>query len=630
MAYKGKHVLCNSTVDFTKKLKDFLVNDCGWIHDPASPTRDGPGGLGDDTYRTAQDDKHAHILGWFLKSNGEDGLQNIPLHLGTMSIQSPQGWCPDLAYLAAGISASDTSISLKAAIPNIANGDMIQIGDELIQVGAIGTTLTSCVRGMYGTTAATHDQKDVAVRITNCFPTMTISGLRELVNPLMSSTGTMLWSLGDAACTDDIVMDSSDLNTTYDDNKLNYCSLLKTADGKMRWITGQTVETTGKLRLTSYTPFFTSPGAQHIAILSPAMHPQVSRHMTIVSPSNRRCPGLRYNLISSPRDCWFYGSKDGVAVICMMGNNNYIVNYIGLYTPYGSTDMTTATSTGDGDISAGATQIKVANAALFTKGGRYMLLSCNPGTDWHNNRNQISNTYQSAPGGGGANSWPQLDADEAIFEYVLVTDVNVGTNVLTLHFGTAYSYKAGALIGECIRCHVGPQEGADGSEWIQFGGGSAYGNATIWAAGRNDRVFLFPFLPVHRVKWRCSSGVSDFQPVGSVKPWQATFAYAMWVMSDTQRDFLNCVDWHPEAATGALFLVPWRMTCYNEATDYRGMGLDRQKRPGYIPHVRSVSNVWNAVNEDTIKVRFQGVYQTFRLFYCTDSGQWVAMGPETD
>lgn len=620
MPYKGKHVLCNSTVDFAKKLKDFLVDECGWIHDPASPTIDL-------TARTAQDDKHAHILGWFLKSNGEDSNQNIPLHIGTMSIQSPQGWCPDLAYLAAGILATDTSITLKAAIPNLANGEIIQIGDELIQVGVIGTTLTSCVRGMYGTTAAVHDVKDVAVRITNSYPTTTISGLRELVNPLMSSTGTVLWSLGDASCTDDIVMDSSDLNTTYDDNKLNYCSLLKTADGKMRWITGQTVETTGKLRLTSYTPFFTSPGAQHIQILSPAMHPQASRHQTLAGVSNRRCPGLRYNLISSPRDCWFYGSKDGVAIICMMGNNNYIVNYVGLYTPFGSTDMTTATSTGDGNIAAGATQIKVANTALFTKGGRYMLLSCNPGTDWHNNRNQVSNTYQSAPGGGGANSWPQLDADEAIFEPVLVTDVNEVTNVLTLHFGTAYSYMAGAIIGECIRCHVGPQQGASGGEDSAQFGGAGTGNATVWHSARNDRVFISPFMPVHRIKWRCSSGVNDFQPVGSVKPWQADFQYAQWVVSDKQTDFLNCVDLHPEAVTGALFLVPWRMKTYSD-TDYRGMGQDHQKRPGYIPHVRSVSNVWNAVNEDTIKVRFQGVYQTFRLFYCTDSGQWVAMGPE--
>lgn len=620
MSFKGKHVLCNSSVDLCKKLADFLVNDCGWIHDPNSPTRDL-------SARTAQEDKHAFILGWFLKSNGEDGTQNIPLHIGTWNYNNNRLWHSDLHYLSAGISSSATSIALVAAIPNLGNGEMIQIGDELIQVGIAGTTLTSCVRGMYGTTAAAHDAGDVAIRITNCTPALTISGARELSNPLMSSTGTVTWSLGTESCGNDIGVDSSDLNTTYDDNKLNYCALMKAADGRMRWITSQTCETTGKLRLSGYSPFYNPPGAQHISILSPAMHPQISRHQSVGANSNLRCGCLRYDYIASPKDCWFYGSKDGVAVVVLMGNNNYIVHYAGLYQPFGNTVYTTATSISDGNISAGATQIKVANAALFTKGGRYMLLSGTPGTDWHNNRNQMANTYMGAPGGGGSNSWPNLDADEAPFEYVLVTDVNLGTNVITLACGTCYSYLAGALIGECIRCHVGPSAGSGGENWVQYCGD---GNSCVWHPVRNDRLYTTPYMPAHRVRWRCTSNY-NFQPNGGVKPWQADFGYTPFAVLELWDSSLVGTS-DPEAFTGAQFLKPLalRRASMNSGQDYRGMGSDPNRNPGYVRDVRWVSNVWNALNEDIIKVMFQGSYQTFRLFWISDSGNWVAMGPETD
>jgi len=620
MAFKGKHVLCNSTADFCKKLADFLVTDCGWIHDPNSPTKDL-------TARTAQEDKHAFILGWFLKSNGEDGNQNIPLHIGTWSTGNTRRWHGDLAYVFAGILSTDTVIPLVNAIPNLLNGDMIQIADELIQVGIAGATLTSCVRGMYGTTAVAHDAGDVALRITNCAPALTIAGVRDLVNPLMSSTGTVGWSIGTTTCATDITTDSTDLHTTYDDYKIDNCTLVKVADGRMRFITTQTCEATGKLRLSAYSPFYTAPGVQHVSIISPAMHPQGSRHQTVGGAAYQRCPCLRYDFIASPKDCWFYGSKDGVSVVVMMGNNNYIVNYIGLFQPYGNTVYTTAAATNDGAIAAGATQIKVADAALFTKGGRYMLLSGTPGTDWHNNRNQVSNPYMGAPGGGGSNSWPNLDGDEAPFEYVLVTNVDLGTNVLTLFTGTCYSYLAGALIGECIRCHVGPTAGPAAETWVQFGGN---GSACVWHQVRNDRVFTMPYNPVHRIRWRCTSNL-NFQPNGVVKPWQADFAYSDYSLENLA-DRITGPNAYPEAFTGSQFLIPMclRESSLNGATDYRYMGSDINRRPGYVRDVRYVSNVWNALNEDIIKVMFQGSYQTFRLFYCSDSAMWVAMGPETD
>jgi hypothetical protein len=304
-----------------------------------------------------------------------------------------------------------------------------------------------------------------------------------------------------------------------------------------------------------------------------------------------------------------------------MANNSYKLYYSGLYIPYGSTTKTTAASITDGNIARGATQIKVANVALFTKGGRYMLLSDAPATDWHNNRNQYSNTYMGA---GGTGQWANLDADEAPFEFVLVTDVNVEASTLTLQVGTCYSYTAGALIGECIRCHVGQVVGSGGEEAAQFTGN---GNAIVWHHARNDRIFTYN--PAHRIRWRCMSA-QNFRPGGTVDPWNADFSFNSWAQEKTSVVFsTGTVDWSPEPCTGSQFLTPMGMRSTGD-TDWRPMGSDPNRRPGIIRDVRHITNIWNAINEDTIKVQFQGTYQTFRLFYNADSTLWFAIGPETD
>ena len=65
----------------------------------------------------------------------------------------------------------------------------------------------------------------------------------------------------------------------------------------------------------------------------------------------------------------------------------------------------------------------------------------------------------------------------------------------------------------------------------------------------------------------------------------------------------------------------------NVATDYQ-LGNESGRYYGIIPHVRYTSNPWSGVSEDTIKVMFNGVPTTFRLFYDELSSQWRAMGPE--
>jgi len=616
MAYKGKHVLCNSTLDFTKKLKDFLVDECGWIHDPASPTKD-------PTACLAQDDKHGFILGWFLKSNGEDGNQNIPMHIGWGTYETTttsKWWKGYTTYLASELSESAASISLTTAFPVLATSDIIQIGDELIQVGVVtGTLLTVCIRGMYGTTAASHSVKDVIARVTNTAPAITMHAVRDLANPILTS-GANLGVMGLTASSGNITMTDTALHATRDDSKYDYCTLVKAA-GKWRWVHTQTVEATGTIAI-GYDAYYTSPGNVPIEIFSAGFHPHASRHT--VNDLCRSSPMFNSCVMASPKDCWFYGSKDGIAVVILISNNVYRIYYNGKYTPYCNPAFTTAASVSSGDIARGATQIKVADVTKFAIGGKYMLLTDQPAVDWAANRNTSTSTYMNA----STDNWPNLDGNEAVFEYVIVTAIDAVNSVLTLTVPTCYSYKSGALIGEHLRPHVGYCQASDGTYYQQFStAGDA--SAVCFHSARNE--YIYTNFPAHRIRWRCGTQ-NNFVPTGALKPWEGLLTatnFTLWATKekcDSQIGIGTPVLW-PEAYSGAVFLMPYMLRPTND-TDYKAAGADNTRKPGYIPHVRKVENIWSAMSEDTIKVQFAGSYETFRLFYNDWAGYWFAMGPE--
>ena len=615
MAYKGKHVLCNSTLDFNTKLKDFLVDDCGWSHDPASPTKD-------PTACLAQDDKHGFILGWFLKSNGEDGNQNIPMHIGwgTHETTTTEKWWKGYTtYLASELSDSATSISLKTAFPVLATSDIIQIGNELIQVGVVtGTLLTVCIRGMYGTTAASHSVKDVIARVTNTAPAITMHAVRDLANPILTS-GANIGPMGLIASSGEITMTATDLDATRDDNKYNYCTLVKAA-GQWRWVHTQTVDSVGTISI-GYDAYYTAPGNVPIGIFSAGFHPHASRHCT-PEDSGRSCSIFSSCTMASPKDCWFYGSKDGVAVVILIANNTYRIFYNGKYTPYCNPTFTTAASVSSGDIARGATQIKVADVTKFAIGGKYMLLTNQPAVDWAANRNTYTSTYMNATSG----NWPNLDGNEAVFEYVIVTAIDVGASVLTLTVPTCYSYKSGALIGEHIRPHVGYCSNSDGSSQNQQFSASGDASAVCFHSARNE--YIYTNFPAHRIRWRCCAN-NSFVPLGATKPWEGNGTYGYQSIKEKCDQVIRIGDPnnYPETYSGAVFLTPYMLRPTSDS-DYKSAGGDPNRKPGYIPHVRKVENIWSAVSEDTIKVQFAGSYETFRLFYNDWAGYWFAMGPE--
>jgi hypothetical protein len=106
----------------------------------------------------------------------------------------------------------------------------------------------------------------------------------------------------------------------------------------------------------------------------------------------------------------------------------------------------------------------------------------------------------------------------------------------------------------------------------------------------------------------------------------AVAAYAIKEKCDSQIGIGTPVLW-PEAYSGAVFLMLYMLRPTLD-TDWKAGGGDESRKPGYIPHVRKVENIWSAVSEDTIKVQFAGSYETFRLFYNDWAGYWFAMGPE--
>jgi hypothetical protein len=96
-----------------------------------------------------------------------------------------------------GISNSDTTIILTSATGFVA-GDTILIGSELITIGSVSTnTLSSCTRGVQGTTAAAHsDGASVRLATGNASTTNDFNGWGEAATSGVetATTNLRLWS----------------------------------------------------------------------------------------------------------------------------------------------------------------------------------------------------------------------------------------------------------------------------------------------------------------------------------------------------------------------------------------------------------------------------------------------------
>jgi hypothetical protein len=613
MSYYGKHVVVNSAVDLNKKLKDFLVS-CGWVLEGPTDT---------EPHRIAQEDKHAFILGWFLRSNGEDGKKDIPIHIGWQTLSTTtRTFKGATGYLSAEIDAVVTTIPLFTAITGVVSGDVVQIGDECISVGSIaGSNLVNCVRGIFNTTPAAHDSGDVVARGTSSIPGITVYGGRDLTNPVLSSSGTPTWNFTQNTSTN-ITLNTTNFLAARSASKVNLGGLVRFPDGRMRWILTQTAPSDNVMAIT-YDDLLTAPGAVSATFLSAGWFPHSSRKMIVGPSSGLRSPCV-YCTISSPRDVWFYGSKDGVAIVFMSGNGAYRVFYWGTYVPFANSNYTIARSTIDGTIAKGATQIKVTDVSLFTAGARYVIFS-QKYQDWFNNRNCYASTYMGAAGTG---QWADLDIDETAFEHIVVTAVNPETKILTLQNGLCYSYTAdlttGPVIGEDPRPHCGYAfNNQTSSQYTQFGDTAVNATSTCFHASAQPRIGTHP---CHRTPWRCTTSVF-FKPDGTVDPWNADFGQNLFAVMHQSGGSLGIgVDYDNRFSRGHL--SPFIVKGGGTDTSWYKYGGDVNCYFGLITQVRDTGNAWGGVSEDTVKAMWNGQFETFRLFYFDWSNGWIAMGPE--
>lgn len=606
MAYKGSHYQVPSAIHLAETIKDHLVS-CGW-------TLDGP--TKDLTSRQAQDDEHAHILGWFLRSTGEDGNNDIAMHIICRDQNSWRAPGPVYDYLqnAGGISNTDVTIELSPGRgTDFSANDVIKIGDELISVGSVsGDTLINCVRGVNGTSAAAHSQYDVLAKTTNTEVQVYMYAFADWANPIASSTATAL--MNNESCTAFSGLD------IYDANTFSHASLIKvrggTEDGKMRWISTDAGD--GSF---TYKPFLNGPGTVNADIVSTGFFPHVSRKQLLAGGISKFKSPAPVGVYPGDaiKDVWIYGSKDGFALVVLDGSTYYVA-YFGAYIQLNSpltVATTAALNSGDTVISVG-----VGNTDIFIPGGKYRILS-QSAQDWTNNYDQSGSTYMGATGSG---EWPNLDCDETAMEYIVVDSVSSVAGTITIQSPLNYSYQAGAVIGEDPRpiCGYAGNKIDGGSRIYMLTDQTSY-SAAAACFNAVSKDLAFSTNPAHRRRDRCG-----LYNIPTNKPWQADGAYdyynqceGIWsYLVPFHRDMMD----NEENVGNRLPLIPFSLGWYSGA-DYSSYNAFNRAY-GIIPLIKDMLSSLGAQSEDTIQVLWNGAYETFRIFYVPDTAGWIAIGPE--
>lgn len=614
MAYKGKHVQVASSIHLIEEIKDFLVNDCGWsLQGPTASLVE----------RQGQDDEHAHMLGWFLHSTGEDGNNDLNLHM--IAGSGTDRRIPGVAgtfYLqnAGGVNTTDTTFELPTGGgASFSAGDKFKIGSEIVEVGSVsGDDLINCVRERNGTTAASHSQYDVLVRVTDTRPYIMLYPFADLSNPIASSTSTT--TMGTTSTTGSFGgLDS------FDADIFKFGSLIRvdggTEDGKMRWVVTDPGD--GSF---SYSEFLTAPGLVNADIISAGFFPHVSRKQLSSGSYTQFKAPIPYSYSGDEiRDVWLYGSKDGIFIVVLDGTT-YRVSFWGAYFPISSPITTTAQASGGGDISAGATVLQVANTDIFTADGKYRILGQSY-LDWSNNYDQSGSTYMGATGSG---EWDNLDCDEIAQEYVEILSVDDVGGEITLKQGLNYSYKSGAIIGEDPRPMIGTFESESNLGSLNYILDSTNPNnegALSCPFHVVDKSAAFSSHPAHRRRDKCA-----FSDITIANPWEGNgdrddynqHECSYNVMFPAEGEMLDNDDSH----TDRLYLVPYTVGRFRGAYDdtkYNAWSYSF----GTLPFARRIYSTLGGASEDTIRVMWNGAHETFRIFSIPDNGGiWIACGPE--
>jgi len=635
MAYKGNHYTVASAQHLLETIKDFLVA-CGW-------STIGPSA--DLAARQAQDDEHAHILGWFLHSDGEDGQQDIHMHMSTNKGHQTRTIGCDFTYLNGDhLDVGATSFAVDDASLFV-DGGIIKIGNELIAIGVVdtgGDNLNGCTRGYGGTTPEAHYDDDVVLELTwggqganedTCArPCIELFAFRDLDNELAASDAAS--TLGDDASVGNI----SGLDG-YEEDKFNYHALIKVAqvghadEGKMRWINNST-----NGGAYSYQKFKTPPGSVNsgdVHVLSGGFFPPATRRAPTPGTNHSLFFGIPYNFpgtFSTPCNVWLYGNKDGFLIVYLRGST-YYGYYWGNYIPI-SSPLTTNIKVGN-DASAGAYSIVVDDPYQFTDGAVYRLVGQSV-QDWIDNYDRSADTFM----GASPNDWDDLDPEELNTELIKVAPggVNLGTGEITLTDPLIYSYKAGAVVGEDPRPFCRPTVGDAQNTAFAFQFRPVDNSNTSGDQPTTCTPFrAVPYAesritnPTHRQHGRCYVNVSSGNPWDMYNAQgESYYGNGCWTrLVPCRHDYILDENWN--RVNQQLPLVPFMVEAGYESGGsdaYTGGLYNSWHRAwGVIPLIRRMWTSLGAAQEDTVKAIWNGKYETFRVFSITYAN-WCAVGPE--
>jgi len=606
MAYKGKAVTVASASHLVTEVKDFMLA-CGW-------TLEGP-----STDPAAQDDDDGLMLGWFLKSTGENGTDDIKVHLGLNTGRDGQEFA-DCTYLSAGVTDTDTSLPVQDASAYTA-GDYVRVQNEMIIVGTVdipGNSLNACTRGACGTTKVAHDSGKVVqhcYKVTGnvvypfCAEVFAVRdmGDPEDSHPIAASSGTVTWSVGKTSTSG-----VSGLGG-YTNDRFNWHTLVQVWDpdgggpsvpgpehAKMRWcIDYSDGGASGSL---TFQPFKNTPGAKHVRVLGGGFLPGFSRRFVPGTSSTRNLGTLYMDNYtpSAGMVVYMYGCKDGVALYVKQTNS--VPFYFGNVIPYANPLNAVTTA----DAAKGDDEFSVNNTDLFCVGQKYRVISQSH-LDWDPNKTP------DAP-------FPVLDAEEIPTQEIIVE--TIGTGTITFSPVLKYSFKSGAVIGE------------DPRPAIRMGYNSGAPVAML-----HSQVWVQCYLPCKK------------EDLGS----HASF-----------RQFARA--YHTNGAPQTPYNYYWNSYLYEQGTPDLDMGDDsctltnKNRQTDQFPLKRwcigfaqasgseptysvfgrfytlkgVVPLIWafpaaapgGAVMEDTMKAVWEGAYKTFRVLTQASAPTHILMGPE--
>lgn len=572
------------------EIFDFLVNDCGWT----------------DKTPTGQDDQNGMILGRWLRSPGEDGIQDIHMHLHLRA--SDYAPWPQHTYLNGAIDDVVTTIPIKydSTFPTAGRG---RVGDELIQwTGVSGGNLTGCTRGLYGSTPASHSLNDVLLVLAddvaskNFKTTIEVFAHSDLTKDLLASSGVA--SIGAQS------VSSVPGLSGYGDDRFNYHALLKVTDGaeagKMRWVQDYT-SAGGDFDFTRH-PFLTAPGSANCELVSQGFFPGWTARADMSTGSNR---GSKWGTIppatfgSIAWTVYLYGNLNNFAAVAWRGDlDKYYFTFFGIPNIIASPLVVGLTSA----AAAGDWEVEVNDIGMFSIDQRIRLLSQDV-DDWADNEDrQVSD------------GWDPLDPEETASEENIVRDIDVGNRLIKLEMPLIYSYRVGAVVGEDPRPTMRYSAQHYNEQLLNRNDTQYSGVASCYSPSDAGRIFR---NASHRQNWRAYHadldpktirGNYEVRPVYLAKVASTNFMYPVQFTNITDRQ-------NSQYPVHPVILFAYR------DTEMWKFGWE-DKVAGTVPWVWYIwSNIWGASAGDRVRMLWGASYRWFRVIEEYNSVLYL-VGPE--